>query len=100
MGIVPFQENYYNSFDLNSQIFNPLNTENNEDIINLNGINISYKSNENINNNETNKYIGRKKQKNDTNENSYIPDKYIKKTRIMTLNSIITFIIFIYYLLL
>ena len=91
MGNVPFQENYYNSFDLDSQIFNPLNTENNEDI-NLNGINISYSSNENINNNETNKYIGRKKQKNDTNEESYIPDKYIKKTRIMILNSIITFI--------
>jgi len=92
MGIFQFQENYYNSFDLNSQIFNPLNTENNEDIINLNGINISYKSNENINNNETNTYLGKKKQKNDLNEYSYIPDKYIKKTRIMTLNSIITFI--------
>ena len=90
--MVPFQENYYNSFDLNSQIFNLLNTENNEDIINLNGINISYKSNENINNNETNTYLGKKKQKNDLNEYSYIPDKYIKKTRIMTLNSIITFI--------
>ena len=74
-----------------SQVNDSLNIEDNNNT-NLNEINITNISNENLINNEVNNFMGKKHQRDDTNEYTYIPDKYVKKSRIISLNYILNFV--------
>ena len=84
---------YHNFSQINDSINNPSNNN-----TNLNEINLTNNSNENIINNEMNNYNGKKRQRDDINEYSYIPDKYIKKCRIIIIKRYIKNNIYIKYI--
>ena len=78
----------YNNFSQNNDSLNIPSNNN----TNINEINVTNISNENLINNEENHFMGKKHQRDDTNEYTYIPDKYVKKSRIISLNYILNFI--------
>ena len=78
----------YNNFSQNNDSLNIPSNNN----TNINEINVTNISNENLINNEENHFMGKKHQRDDTNEYTYIPDKYVKKSRIISINYILNFI--------
>ena len=78
----------YNNFSQNNDSLNIPSNNN----TNINEINIANISNENLINNEVNNFMGKKHQRDDMNEYTYIPDKYVKKSRIISINYILNFI--------